>query len=81
MNDVSQAVAIRIKELLKQRGMSQYRLERKMGISHDTVKNIMKGKTRGVNLKTVAIISEGLGVTLSEFLDSELFLYGNLNID
>ena len=81
MNDVSQAVAIRIKELLKQKGISQYRLERKMGISHDTVKNIMKGKTRGVNLKTVAIISEGLGVTLSEFLDSELFLYGNLNID
>ena len=81
MNDVSQAVAIRIKELLKERGMSQYRLERKMGISHDTVKNIMKGKTRGVNLKTVAIISEGLGITLSEFLDSELFLYGNLNID
>ena len=81
MNDVSQAVAIRIKELLKQKDMSQYRLERKMGISHDTVKNIMKGKTRGVNLKTVAIISEGLGVTLSEFLDSELFLYGNLNID
>ena len=81
MNDISQAVAIRIKELLKERGMSQYRLERKMGISHDTVKNIMKGKTRGVNLKTVAIISEGLGITLSEFLDSELFLYGNLNID
>ena len=41
----------------------------------------MKGKTRGVNIKTVAIIAEGLGVTLSEFLDSELFLYGNLNID
>ena len=41
MNDVSQAVAIRIKELLKQKGISQYRLERKMGISHDTVKNII----------------------------------------
>lgn len=61
--------------------MSQYRLEHKMGISHDTVKNIMKGKTRGVNLKTVLIIAEGLGVTASEFLDSELFLYCNLNIE
>ena len=81
MKDISEAVALRIKELLKQRGMSQYRLEHKMGISHDTVKNIMKGKTRGVNLKTVFIIAEGLGVTASEFLDSELFLYGNLNIE
>lgn len=81
MNDISQAVALRIRELLKEKGITQYRLEQKMGLSHDTVKSIMKGKTRGVNLKTVAIIAEGLGVTLSGFLDSELFLYGNLNID
>ena len=81
MNDISKAVALRLKELLKEKGMSQYRLEHKMGISHDTVKNIIKGKTRGVNLKTVFIIAEGLGITASEFLDSELFTYGNLNIE
>lgn len=81
MIEISEAVALRIKELLKEKGITQYRLERKMGLSHDTVKSIMKGKTRGVNLKTVLVISEGLDMTASEFLDSELFLYGNLNID
>ena len=81
MNDISKAVALRVKELLKERSITQYRLEQKMGLSHETVKSIMKGKTKGVNLKTVVIISEGLNITVSEFLNSELFSYENLNIE
>ena len=41
----------------------------------------MKGKARGVNLKTVVAIADGFGLTVSEFLNSELFLYDNLNMD
>ena len=78
---ISQAVATRIKELPKEKKLTQYRLEQNAGLSHDTVKSIMKGKAKGVNLKTLIVISDGFGITVSEFLDSDLFLYENLIIE
>ena len=61
--------------------MTQYKLEQKTGISHDTIKSIMKGKAKGVNLKTVIAIADGFDLTVKEFLDTDLFLYENLNMD
>lgn len=81
MRNISEAVTIRLKELLEERGLSVYKLERRSAISHDTLKSIMKGKTKGVNLKTLIALSDGLGITVSEFLNSELFSYDNLNMD
>ena len=69
------------KELLKLKKMSQYKLAQNSGISFETIKSIMKGKAKGVNMKTLILISEGLGIKLIEFLNSDLFLYENLNID
>lgn len=81
MRNISEAVTIRLKELLDERELSVYKLERRSAVSHDTLKSIMKGKTKGVNLKTLIALSDGLGITVSEFLDSELFSYDNLNMD
>ncbi len=79
--NISKAVAMRIAELLKAQGLTQYRLEQKACLSHDTVKSIMKGKAKGVNLKTVIAIADGFGMSVSEFLDCELFTYDALNMD
>ena len=78
--NLSEAVALRIKELLKEKNLTQYRLERNACLSHDTVKSIMKGKAKGVNLKTVISIASGFDMTVSEFLNSPLFNEENLNI-
>ena len=74
-------MSLAIFELLKEKNLTQYRLEQNAGLSHDTVKSIMKGKAKGVNLKTLVAISDGFGMTVSKFLDSDLFLYDNLNMD
>lgn len=79
--NISKAVAMRIAELLKAQGLTQYRLEQRACLSHDTVKSIMKGKAKGVNLKTVIAIADGFGMSVSEFLDCELFTYDALNMD
>lgn len=79
--NISKAVAMRIAELLKAQGLTQYRLEQKACLSHDTIKSIMKGKAKGVNLKTVIAIADGFGMSVSEFLDCELFAYDTLNMD
>ena len=79
--NISKAVAIRISQLLQEKEMTQYALEQKTGLSHDTIKSIMKGKAKGVNLKTILIISEGFEMSASEFINCELFKYENLNLD
>ena len=79
--NISQAVALRITELLKQKSLTQYRLEQITGISHDTIKSIMKGKAKGVNLRTLITIADGFDMTVSEFLNCDLFKYDNLDID
>lgn len=78
---ISKAVSIRINELLKENQMTQYKLEQKSGISHDTIKSIMKGKAKGVNLKTIIAIADGFELTASEFLNNDLFLYNSLDMD
>ena len=78
---ISKAVSLRINELLKEKNVSRYKLSNKMGLSKDTLKSIYAGKTQGVNLKTLVVIAEGLDMTVSEFLNSELFSYENLTIE
>ena len=78
---LSQAVALRIKQLLKEQNLTQYKLEQKACLSHDTIKSIMKGKAKGVNLKTVILIADGFDMNVSEFLNNSLFLYDNLSMD
>ena len=78
--NISQAVALRIIELLKEKQLTQYKLERRACLSHDTIKSIMKGKAKGVNLRTIICIADGFSMSVSEFLNSPLFEYNNLEI-
>ena len=79
--NISEAVALRIKELLLEKNLSLYQFEKQAGLSHETIKSIMKGKAKGVNLKTLVVIAEGFGMTIYDFLHCDLFLYKNLNLD
>ena len=78
---ISQTVAKRIAELLKEKNISQYKLEYNACLSHKTTKSIMKDKAKGVNLKTIIAIADGFNMSVSQFLDSELFEYNNLIMD
>ncbi len=79
-NNVNRAVALRISELLKEKNMTQYRLAMNSGITHSTLKNIIHETVKDNLLSTVILIATGFNMTVSEFLDSPLFLEENLNI-
>ena len=46
-----------------------------------TIKSIMQRRTKDINLKTIIMISDGLGLTISEFLNDNAFKIENLEID
>ena len=79
-NTVNHAVAMRIKELLKIKGITQYRLAMNSGVSHSTLKNIIHETVKDNKLSTIILIANGFDMTVMEFLDSPLFLEENLNI-
>lgn len=79
-NSVNRAVALRISQLLKEKNITQYRLAMNSGITHSTLKNIIHETVKDNLLSTVILIASGFNMTVSEFLDSPLFLEENLNI-
>lgn len=78
---VNDAVAKKIIKLLKEKNMTQYRLEQQSGIQHGHMQWIMSGKSKTVTLSTVIMLANGFQMTLLEFLDDELFLYENLEVE
>ena len=79
-NNVNRAVALRISQLLKEKNMTQYRLAMNSGLTHSTLKNIIHETVKDNLLSTIILIATGFNMTVSEFLNSPLFLEENLNI-
>ena len=78
---VNNAVAKRITKLLNEKNMSQYRLEQESGIQHGSMQCIMNGRNKTVTLSTVILLAKGFGMTLTEFLNDEVFTYEDLEIE
>ena len=78
---VNNAVAKRISELLREKGMSQYRLEQESGIQHGSMQCIMNGRNKTVTLSTVMLIAKGFHMSLTEFLDDEIFCSEDLELE
>ena len=70
---VNDAVAKRISKLLREKDMSQYRLEQESGIQHGSMQCIMNGRNKTVTLSTVIMLAKGFYMTLTEFLNDEIF--------
>lgn len=80
MKSVNQALALRIEELLREKNMTRYRLAMNSGVTHSTLKNILHDTVNDNLLSTIILIAGGFDMTVSEFLDSPLFLEENLKI-
>ena len=78
---VSQAVAKRIEMLLKERNMTQYRLEQKSGILHGSLACIMNGRNKTVTLSTVYMIAKGFDMTIVEFINHDIFLSDEIEFE
>lgn len=80
LNNVNRALSLRIKELLKEKNMTRYKLAMNSGVTHSTLKNIVHETVKDNLLSTTILIASGFDMTVSEFLNSPLFYEENLNI-
>lgn len=78
---LNDAVANRISKLLHEKGISQYRLEQTSGIQHGSMQCIMNGRNKTVTLSTVILLAKGFDMSLTDFLDDEVFRSEDLEIE
>lgn len=78
---LNKAFALRVREILKEKKMTQYKLAQATGLYHSTVIDILNCKYQTPNFKNMTLIIRELGMTMSEFFDSELFNFENLEIE
>ena len=67
------AVKLRILELCEQKNMSIYRLSLESGVSQSTIKSILYGKSKNPGIITLKMLCDGLGVSIIQFFDTEVF--------
>ena len=78
---LNDAVAKRVSKLLREKKMTNYRLERKSGILHGALDRILNGQNKTVTLTTIYKLARGFDMTYLEFLDDEVFRSELIEID
>ena len=70
-----EAVAARIIELCKQRGMTLNALARESAVPPSTLKNMTNpnGGSRNPGIVTIKMLCDGLGISLQEFFSTPVF--------
>ncbi len=79
--NLNKAFAIRLSNLLAEKNMSKYKLEKESGLTHSALRYIFNEVNTDVKFSTIVKVCYALNITLSEFFDDKIFSQDNLDID
>lgn len=71
--NVSRAVVHRIEGLCKERNLTINALSNLSGVTQSTVNDIVSGKTYNAGIVTIKKLCDGLGISIRDFFDYDLF--------
>ena len=71
--NIVEAVKERILELCREHDISVNKLSSMSGVTQSTVNNIVSGRNNSATVSTIKKLCDGLGITIEEFFNSELF--------
>ena len=70
---VGEALRLRILALCDANNISVNRLSNISGVTQSTVNNIVSGRNNSATVATVKKLCDGLGITIEEFFQDDLF--------
>ena len=71
--NIGEAVKERILELCREHDISVNKLSSMSGVTQSTVNNIVSGGNNSATVSTIKKLCDGLGITIEDFFNSELF--------
>ena len=80
MKSISSVVVERLHKFMRDKNLTQYKLAQISGVPFPTIKSIMQRRTKDISLKTIIMLSAGLEITPSEFLNDSAFSVENLDL-
>ena len=75
---LNEAIAMRIKELCRERNMTQYALSMKSGVPQSTLSTVLSCTFKSMKMRIIYEICEGFEISLEEFFASPLFERENI---
>lgn len=81
MKTLNEVVVERICKYLGEQNLTQYKLSQLSGVPFPTIKSIMQRRTKGISLKTIIMLAKGFNLTPSEFINDDMFLADNLEVE
>ncbi len=78
---INDAVATRVIKLMKEKGITQYRLEKQSYITHGAMDKILNKKNKTVSLTTIYRLAHGFNMNVIEFLSDEVFVSEEIEIE
>ncbi len=71
--NISDAVASRILELCRERNLTVNKLSTLSGVTQSTVNDIVNHKAKNIGIVTIKKLCDGLGITITDFFETEHF--------
>ena len=71
--NLNKAFAYRLTQLLNEKGLSKYRLEKESGITHSALRYIFNEVNKDVKFSTIVKVCNVLNISLQEFFNDEVF--------
>ncbi|HWR23779.1 MAG TPA: helix-turn-helix transcriptional regulator [Feifaniaceae bacterium] len=71
--NTSRAVADRLLFLCNERNITVNRLSTDAAVRQSTVNDIVSGKTKNAGILTIKKLCDGLGISLADFFDTDIF--------
>ncbi len=68
-----ETVKFRIMKLCDEKRMSINKLATESGVAPSSIKNILYGKSQNPGIVTIKMLCDGLGITLSDFFNTDEF--------
>lgn len=77
--EFSDLIALKIKEIMKEKNITTYKLESLSGVYSSTITMFLTRKTKTIRLENLLFICEGLEISLAEFFSDERFKTAEAN--
>ena len=71
--NIGEAVRLRILDLCREHELTVNKLSSMSGVTQSTVNNIVSGRNNSATISTIKKLCDGLGITIEDFFNSELF--------
>lgn len=75
---LNKAFALRITNLLNERKISKYKLEKETGLTHSAIRYIFNEVNKDVKFSTIVKVADFFDMSLNEFFNDPLFDIENL---